>query len=82
MASLYNCWTCNKSLLSEEVTEEYFFWCNKDCHDKDEQYKYKSKIIDTKLDVAVIDKKTEQEQRKAKIRAAISEIKKSKEGKG
>lgn len=34
MASIFNCWNCEKSLLGDHPQEEeYFFWCNKKCHD-------------------------------------------------
>ena len=64
MVSLYNCWTCDRSLLDlKEITEEYFFWCNRECYDKDDRYHNREKIVDTKSEVAVIDRKTEKEQR-------------------
>lgn len=84
MVSLYNCWTCDRRLTPEEVTEEYFFWCNKECYDKDDRYHNREKIVDAKSEVAAIDRKTEKEQRKARIRSAITKINelKNKQGKG
>lgn len=38
MISLFNCWTCDRRLEAEKITEEYFFWCNKECYDKDDRY--------------------------------------------
>lgn len=74
MVSLYNCWKCNRRLEPEEVTEEYFFWCNKECYDQDDRYHNKEKIADANPEVTIINQKTEREQRKARIRAAIVKI--------
>jgi len=35
--SLMNCWVCGKR-LSDKCPEETFFWCNKECYDKDDLY--------------------------------------------
>lgn len=45
MASIFNCWACDKSLLGKperKGDDEYFFWCDKKCHDK-----YEKKISDS-----------------------------------
>lgn len=45
MVSLYNCWTCDRRLDPEETIEEYFFWCNKECYDKDDRYHNREKLV-------------------------------------
>lgn len=75
MVSLYNCWTCDRSLLDlKEVTEEYFFWCNRECYDKDDRYHNREKIVNPKPEIAVADQEDEKKQRKARIRAALAQI--------
>jgi len=58
----------------EEVIEEFFFWCNKECYDKDDRYHNREKVVDTKPKIAVTDQEDEKKQRKARIRAALAEI--------
>ena len=74
MVSLYNCWTCDRRLEPEETTEEYFFWCNKECYDKDDRYHNREKVVDPKPEIAVANKEDEKERRKSKIRAALAQI--------
>lgn len=74
MISLYNCWTCDRRLEPEEVTEELFFWCNRECYDKDDRYHNREKVIDSKPEIAVTNQEDEKKQRKARIRAALAQI--------
>lgn len=79
MVSLYNCWTCDRRLEPEETTEEYFFWCNKECYDKDDRYHNREKVVDPKPKIAVADQENEKERRKSKIRAALTQINRQKQ---
>jgi len=74
MVCIFTCWTCKRRLDPEETVEEYFFWCDKDCYDKDDRYHNREKVIDPKPKIADADQKDEKEQRKAKIRAALAKI--------
>lgn len=74
MVSLYNCWTCDRRLDPEETIEEYFFWCNRECYDKDDRYHNREKIVNPKPEIAVTDQEDEKKQRKARIRAALAQI--------
>jgi len=74
MVCIFTCWTCKRRLDPETTIEEFFFWCNKDCYDKDDRYHNREKVIDTKPTIADADHEDEKKQRKAKIRAALAKI--------
>ena len=73
MISLFKCWTCEKE-MTEDATEEYFFWCDKNCYDKDIRYHVSTNDSEPKPEIKVADPQTEKEQRRAKIRDAIAKI--------
>lgn len=35
--SIFHCWACGEKLTHDRGTEDYFFWCDKACHDKYEK---------------------------------------------
>ncbi|MCF8494889.1 MAG: hypothetical protein K9G65_05830 [Rickettsiaceae bacterium] len=74
MICIFTCWTCSKKLDPEETTEEYFFWCDRECYDKDDRYHNREKVVDPKPKIADATPKNEKEQRKSKIRAALAQI--------
>ena len=74
MICIFTCWTCSKKLDPEETTEEYFFWCDRDCYDKDDRYHNREKVDDPKPKIAVTDQEDAKERRKSKIREALDQI--------
>lgn len=74
MICIFTCWTCKRRLDPEKTTEEYFFWCDRDCYDKDDRYHNREKVDDPKPKIAVTDQENEKERRKSKIRAALAQI--------
>lgn len=74
--SLYNCWVCKKK-LSDEQPEEFFFWCDKECYDKDDIYHNRRKIAEAEPEVEVksLQKETATKQeRKRKIREVLGTL--------
>ncbi len=83
--SLYNCWTCNRRLEPGEVSEEYFFWCNKECYDKDDRYHNRKfnreEITGSKPETTTTTPQSAKEQRRAKIRTVLAQINRKDENK-
>ena len=73
MISIYECWTCNAKLTGDEP-EEFFFWCNKECHDQDTRYHISTDDTKPEPEIKVTDPQTEKEQRRAKIRNTLAKI--------
>ena len=71
--SIYNCWTCQAKLTGDEP-EEYFFWCDKFCYDKDTRYHLSTNDKEPEPEIKVADTKTEKEQRRTKIRNTLAKI--------
>lgn len=78
MLSLFNCWTCDRRLAPGEVSEEYFFWCNKECYDKDDRYhnrqQNREEIARSKPEITSQAPTNEKEQRKLRIRETLAKI--------
>ncbi len=84
--SLVNCWVCGKP-LSEKLPEELYFWCNKECYDKDDLYHGRRAAVQTKkwedeenkIKEKIMRTKKEvnfeKEERKKKIREALKKEK-------
>ncbi|MFA6049847.1 MAG: hypothetical protein WC761_01500 [Candidatus Paceibacterota bacterium] len=74
--SLYNCWTCKKK-LSDEQPEEFFFWCDKECYDKDDTYHNRRKIAESEPEVEakpIQEETATKQERKRKIREVLGAL--------
>lgn len=65
--SIMDCWTCGKR-LPENCPEETFFWCNKECYDKDDLYHGRRALAQQKKW-----EEAERKQEKAELKAANKE---------
>lgn len=73
MISIYECWTCNAKLTGDEP-EEYFFWCDKNCYDKDTRYHVSTDDTKPEPEIKIADAQTEKESRRAKIRDTLATL--------